>query len=276
MKKHILVLGGTGMLGNAVTSYFASKPEEYATTFTYRNIEAANKLNGNGRLFDPLKYDIRDFLNYCEFNYIINCLGIIKPFMKNNIRDAIYINSVFPHELAKAAKENNLKMIHITTDCVFSGKTGQYVENSLHDCLDDYGKSKSLGECVTDAMVIRTSIIGEEIHKNASLIAWAKSQAGKQVNGFTNHKWNGITTKEYAKLCDKIIQNDLYSTGLFHVHANTVTKFEMLQKFNERWNLNLEITPVEAGEACDRSMASSKQLNHQLNVSSFDQMIKEL
>lgn len=267
----LLILGSTGMLGNAVASYFLSNPA-YSVTTTYRT--EAVKFPGNSIRFDAMKDSLEDLP--VDFDYAINCIGIIKPFMAQDEVASIEINSVFPWKLARWCEKHSIKLIHITTDCVFSGRDGKYTETSLHDALDDYGKSKSLGECASEAMVIRTSIIGEEIHKNASLIAWAKSQKGKTVGGFSTHLWNGITTKQYAIVCDKIMQNDLYAKGLYHVFAkDDVTKYQMMQYFNEKFNLGLTIeekTPAPV----DRTLRTEKDLCAKLEVPTVWEMIQAI
>lgn len=277
---NILILGGTGMLGNAVAEYFSST--DYHTTITFRksSLEVARQIKADVRIeYDPLKHTYEQLgeTAECDFDYIINCIGTIKPFMASNPRDARYINSVFPWELATWANSYNAKLIHITTDCVYSGNKGSYVESDPHDALDDYGKSKSLGEPISDCMVIRTSIIGEEIHKHASLVDWAKTQRGKEVRGFTNHLWNGITTRQYAKVCHQIIKDDLWERGLFHVHASdVVNKLQMLEYFNEVWDLSLTINPFQTPAPCDRSLASEKTLCSKLNVPSVWEQIKQI
>ena len=222
----IAVLGSTGMLGNAVLKHFKSK--KYDIIGTYRDEKFANQ--------DLVYFDAvtSDFSIIDDCDYVLNCIGTIKPFMNKNMANSIFINSIFPRKLANYCELKNIKMIHITTDCVFSGKDGKYDEDSLHDCLDEYGKSKSLGE-PNNCMVIRTSIIGEEIHKDASLISWTKSMKNKEVNGFTNHLWNGITTKYYAELCEQIIENNFYENQLFILHSNTINKFELLNLLNEKF-----------------------------------------
>ncbi len=263
----LLILGSTGMLGNAVAKHF----QNYNPTLTFRNEIVS--FGSNKVRFDPL-VDSLDIVK--GFDFVINCIGTIKPFMVSSPRDSRYINSVFPWDLSRCCNENNAKLIHITTDCVFSGSNGRYTEESLHDAIDDYGKSKSLGE-PTDCMVIRTSIIGEEIHKNASLIEWAKSQKGKTINGFTNHYWNGITTKEYAKCCEKIITNNMWGQGLFHIFSkDIVSKFQMLNYFDERFNLNISVNQHVSGTACDRSLSTVKELNAILEIKTVYDQIMEL
>ena len=267
----ILILGSTGMLGNEVTKYFL-RNNKYEVVTTYR--DESLKFPGASIKFDVLNDSLDKLSN--DVDYVINCIGIIKPFMKESKLNAIKINSVFPNELARWCNKNNIKLIHITTDCVYSGSKGKYIESDLHDALDDYGKSKSLGECSNEAMVIRTSIIGEEIHKDASLVSWAKSQKGKEVEGYSTHFWNGITTKEFAKVCAKIIQNDWYEKGIFHIFAkDDVTKYDMLKYFDEKYNLNLTIKKTMP-DKIDRTLRSEKMLCNKLNIPTVYEMIREM
>ena len=159
---------------------------------------------------------------------------------------------------------------------MYSGKKGKYIETDLHDALDIYGKSKSLGEISSEAMVLRTSIIGEELHNYASLISWTKSQRGKTVDGYKTHYWNGLTTMEYAKCCEKIIENDLYQKGLYHIFSSTdVTKYELLNIFNNKYRLNLNIRESYP-EKIDRTLRTSMSLCSILKIPSVTQMIEAL
>jgi dTDP-4-dehydrorhamnose reductase len=284
MMKTVLILGGTGMLGNAVGKYFQAHQDKYDTYLTTRDMSLIYSKSNNWIKFDPTgkildaSHALRDVFEYMPRNpdIIINCIGVIKPFMAKNKRESILINALLPHLWAEDSLALNIKFLHITSDCVFSGAKGNYVESSLHDALDDYGKSKSLGEPVDNAMVIRTSIIGPEIHKQASLVAWAQSQAGKEVSGFTNHLWNGITCKQYAIVCSKIIDNDLYEQGLFHVHSDIVNKAELLQMIDYRYNLGLKIIHVPAQTHIDRTMATEKSLLHKLHIPMLKDQIQSL
>jgi len=272
-KGRVLVLGGSGMLGNAVGAHFINSGWDVTVSFRKSGQHVAY---GPKRIeFDALSSSLDDLPT--SFDYLINCIGIIKPFMAADPIAARLVNAVFPWKLADWCSKHGIKMIHITTDCVFSGAKGKYVESDLHDALDDYGKSKSLGEPVDRCMVLRTSIIGEEIHKNASLIAWAKNQKGKAVKGFTNHFWNGVTTKQYAKACDSIMSDGLWEKGLFHIFApEAVSKYDMMAFFNEKFDLGLAIEPFEAKPACDRSMASIKPLCEKLRVPTVKEQVMSL
>ena len=181
---NILVLGVRGMLGRATTEVLSTNPN-FHVYHTHRG------------MFDPLKHTLRNLPKPFKPDYVINCIGVIKPVMMKNLRDAIYINSVFPFDLAVYCEDINAKLIHITTDCVYSGKRKAYIESDVHDALDEYGKSKSLGE-PDNCMVLRTSIIGPETFHNRSLVSWFLKQT--ECQGYVNHFWNGITTKEYGKV----------------------------------------------------------------------------
>lgn len=266
----LLILGSTGLLGNKVSDYFTHN-SAYEVVGTYRNSSVPHPKNSVK--FDA-ESDSLEILPH-DFDYAINCIGIIKPFMYDQMR-AIEINSLFPWELANWCNKYGIKMIHITTDCVYSGKKGEYVESDLHDALDAYGKTKSLGECVDKAMILRTSIIGEEVHKNASLVEWAKSQKGKTVNGFTTHLWNGVTTTEFAKVCDRIMTRGLYVTGLYHIFAkDDVSKYQMLHYFNDKFDLHLTINEDKT-EPVNRTMRTEKDLCAKLGIPTVEQMIQEM
>tara|TARA_R110002020_G_scaffold123525_2_gene280137 strand:+ start:14636 stop:15448 length:813 start_codon:yes stop_codon:yes gene_type:complete len=264
----VLILGSTGMLGNAVAKYFLSLPN-FKTYITHRS---KLKLNSDSLHFDALTDDLE---NLPDVDYIINCIGVIKPFMVNKLSDSIYLNSIFPRKLANHCQETHTRLIHITTDCVFSGQEGSYSEDSLHDALDEYGKSKSLGE-PDNCMVLRTSIIGKEIHKDASLIAWAVSQKGNNVNGYTNHLWNGITTIQYAKCCESIINKNLYQIGIRHIFSNFITKYDLLQLISKTLDLDLKVSKFETVQKCDRTLSTTFGLNKELNIPPLSTQIEEL
>ena len=265
----VLILGSTGMMGNAVGKYFL-KQKDYQTVLSYRNDKIAY---GENRFwFDVMESKTTDLP---KVDYIINCIGVIKPFIEEDRHKSIFVNSLFPYQLASYCESENTRLIQITTDCVFSGLKGSYTENSLHDCADFYGKTKSLGE-PSNCMVLRTSIIGEEIHQNASLVEWAKQMKGKNVNGFINHYWNGMTTKQYAKICDQIIRKELYAEGSYHIYSNPVNKFQLLQLISEKFKLNLNITKHRTENDCNRILGSERDLINNLNVDSIEQQIQDL
>jgi dTDP-4-dehydrorhamnose reductase len=274
----IIVLGSTGMLGWRMGKYFTDKYGEKNVHLSERGKKVP--YSNNTFYFDVLKFInlLREKqFEFPECDYIINCIGLIKQYKTWNTRDALVLNSLFPLELARYCKDRDIKMIHITTDCVFSGRVGRYTEEYFHDALDEYGKTKSLGEsCKSEVMVLRTSIIGEELYGNLSFIEWVKSQKGKRINGYINHIWNGVTTLQYAKLCSTIIDEGLYDNGLFHVFSNIINKYELALIINEHFKLDISVDPFETEISCDRSLSTVKKLNSKLNIPSIEEQIAEI
>ncbi|MFZ6031800.1 MAG: dTDP-4-dehydrorhamnose reductase family protein [Melioribacter sp.] len=262
--KKISVIGASGMLGFAVSSYFVRKGYN-VTEITRKEFDIATDS------MDKLENLIEGS------DTVINCAGVIKPTIaKNSVEAVLRINSMFPRNLAKLCNKKNIKCIHITTDCVYTGKKGKYTEADYFDADDLYGLSKNAGE-TNDCMVLRTSIIGEEKGNSRSLLEWAKSQAGKEVNGFTNHLWNGVTTLYLAEVIEKILIDGHYKKGIYHIFSpDTVNKYELLKIFNEVYNLNLKINPVNAESAVDRSLDSVYGLSGIVSVKPLRRQIEEM
>jgi len=262
----ILVIGNKGMLGIAVYSYFKSK--SYDVIGVSRNE------------FDIAKDDISKILPLItQSDIVINCSGVIKPRIKDmSIEDVIKINSIFPRNLGKICKDLGRFSVHITTDCVYSGITGPYDERSLFDSTDLYGMSKNAGEDPATMLVLRTSIIGEERGQSRSLLEWAKSQAGKTVNGYTNHLWNGITTLQFAKCIERIINNNIFKWhDLHHIFSpSDVTKDQLLQIMSDVYNLNLTINKVTAPESCDRRLRTISAYCRELDIPELSKQLEEL
>jgi dTDP-4-dehydrorhamnose reductase len=262
--ENILVLGSGGMLGFAVSEYYLRGGY---------GVKAIDK-----NVFNVLKNDIISLTpEISNADVVINCIGIIKQVIDNvSAYDVLKINGAFPRNLAKLCKVNKTPLIHITTDCAYSGKKGKYDENDLLDAEDLYGISKIAGE-TNECLTLRTSIIGPEKETNVSLLNWAFSQKGGQVNGFTNHYWNGVTTLQFAKLTEKIILDSMYEEGLFHLHSpDTKTKSELLHLFNDTFGLNITINPVEADKFCDRSLSSIYPLSGNISKQTIAGQLKEL
>jgi len=274
----IAILGSTGMLGSAVGRHFIKQFGEDNVHLSYRQRSqkvAYGKHQFHFEAYFEATHDICSLPPECD--YVINCIGAIKPVVDRlGIASAITLNSLFPHALADACDDSGAKLIHITTDCVYSGKDGNYDENSPHDALDEYGKSKSLGE-PEHCMNLRTSIIGEELNTTLSLVEWVKSQAGGSANGYTNHLWNGVTTKQYAEICERIIKEDLYAEDLYHVFSpNDITKHELLKLIDERFKLGINIYPVEAPVRINRCLRTAKDLNSKLHIPCVSWQIMEM
>ena len=147
-------------------------------------------------------------------------------------------------------------MIHITTDCVFSGKKGNYIETDEHDITDVYGRTKSLGE-PNNCTIIRTSIIGEEKGQSRSLVEWIKSVKNEEVNGFVNHRWNGVTCLQLSKVIEEIINNNLWWSGVRHIHSpNWVNKGQLVNMVSDIYDLNVTVNLVDTDERVNRTLSS--------------------
>lgn len=293
MRKKVLLLGSSGMLGSGVYSVLKDK---YDLVLTFRRLKSAELLEkAYGGTKDhkvvelELSFMYEDFLNKKGFpgpymdgflskigdvDYVINAIGIIIPFSLKNPAMTFFINSAFSHILAGIFGE---KLIHITTDCVFNGKESfPYNEKSSHRPVDIYGLSKNLGE-PRNALTLRTSLIGKEIENFGGLLSWFLQQEGKEISGFAEHYWNGITTNEFGKICDRVMQNpESYpERGIYHIFSNTVSKYEMLKKFKEKFNIDCVIKEDHENKL-NRTLSTIYDFNSKLNIPTFDEMLKEL
>ena len=212
-------------------------------------------------------------------DYIINCIGVIKPRITDetkSIANAYKINSVFPHLLDKFASSLNAIVLQIGTDCVFSGKKGNYNELENHDAADNYGLSKSLGELQTDnTKIIRSSIIGIENNNMYSLVSWImKQEMNATINGFKNHMWNGVTTKTFATILSGIIRNNVELNQNLHlVPANQLNKLDLVKLIaNSIGRTDLKVTESHAPETIDRTLSTLyPEINKQLwELSGFE------
>ena len=254
----VLILGATGMLGSACMEVVGRDPK----------IDLIGTVrNGTDQLFEfNARVDsIATLLEVNKPNWIINCIGIIKPHIDekvpSSIENAVKVNSDFPILLASAAEKIGAKVIQIATDCVYSGIQGSYIESDLHDATDVYGKTKSLGEVpAPNVMHLRASIIGPEVGRSTSLLEWFRNQPdGAKLNGFTDHLWNGVTTHSFGKLSLGIIKNQGFRSGAHHViPKNIVAKSELLRIFARAYGReDLEISDVVSPKQIDRTLSTN-------------------
>jgi len=267
----VVVLGDTGMLGGMLKRYLEKQDD-----IDVVGLSRKDGLNVGPYFNEAQTLNAIDVLDSPDF--IINCIGAIKPVFNDKARqtEAIYTNAVFPHELVSWNHrfEVGAKIIHITTDCVFDGADGGYTEKRPHNALDDYGRSKSLGE-PDDCMVLRTSIIGPEWNGNKrSLLQWFLGRGN--VNGYDNHIWNGLTTLELSRCISDIINMELYSNGTYHLFSNDVTKYELLRIMESWWKLGIAVHKTSAPHICNRTLRTTKSLNNTLKPSGIEKMIEDL
>lgn len=186
---------------------------------------------------------------------IVNCIGAIKQ--RASAEDpvvSITLNSLLPHRLAAEAENWGGRLIHFSTDCVFSGNRGDYTEADPSDAEDLYGKSKHLGELIRgNALVLRTSIIGRELEHHASLLDWFLLGRHQKVRGFTRAWWSGVTTNHLSTLVGEIIGQSGYLKGLYQVSSGKISKYDLLGLLKQAYGLSVEIEPDDSF-FCDRSM----------------------
>ena len=265
----ILLFGSTGMFGHYVYSYFKQSTNINIIPIHYRISEKDG--------FDLLEQTLIDH-GINDETCVINCVGLIPQRKNHNSSDKEYflINSLFPHMLWQFCKKYNAQMIHPTTDCVFSGKKGGYVESDVHDELGSYGMSKSLGEPL-GCTCIRTSIIGRELLNKKSFLEWVISNNNGTINGWSNHMWNGITCLEYCEVIEKIIKEHLFWQGVRHIYSPTpISKYEMAKIISEVFDLNIEINPLESAESCDKTLLSNYNTTIMFDIKELDVQIRNL
>jgi dTDP-4-dehydrorhamnose reductase len=263
-KHNLLILGATGMAGHKFLDYFSNFPE-YSVRGTVRNAddlpEGFKKKIGNfldGRIDANDLKGVEKYLEKTMPDVVINCVGLIKQLpIASQPLPSIAINSLFPHQLAHICKRIGSRMIHISTDCVFSGKKGNYSESDQSDAEDLYGKTKYLGEvayphCIT----LRTSIIGHELKGNYGLVEWFLRQKGK-VKGFTKAIYTGFPTMELARIIREQVIPKTDLSGLYHVSANPISKYELLKIVASLYKKTIDIEPDDKF-FCDRSLDSSR------------------
>jgi dTDP-4-dehydrorhamnose reductase len=259
----VLILGASGMLGSAVLKEFSTfEGELIATTRVGTRLVAGS--NVSFLKFDAAT-DNLDSAFSMPIDYVINCIGIIKPYINDTdpkqTETAFDINGAFPNRLETWASMRGVKVIQIATDCVFSGSKGNYLETNEHDALDVYGKSKSVGEATGASMMhLRVSIIGPEVDRNSSLLEWIRNQPkNAEISGYTDHFWNGITSMHFAKIAQGIIENDLFEAGVFHVlPQNSATKCELvtlIAKYLGR--SDIKVNPTATGANINRTLDTS-------------------
>jgi len=277
----ILILGGDGMLGHQLFKLL-SKEHEVKVTLR-QDLSVYEKFN----LFFPenafagidvrLTEQLLEVFGEFQPHAVVNAIGIIKQ--RSNARESILnleINSLFPHRLSILCKTVGTIMIHLSTDCVFSGTKGNYREEDPSDAVDLYGKSKLLGEVnERHCLTLRTSMIGRELFHKKSLLEWFLSQRGS-IKGFKKAIFSGFTTQELSRVIEMILKQYPAASGIYHVSSDPISKYDLLSLINKRLQLPIKIIPDESF-VCDRSLDSSKfRQEFNYNPPSWEKMVEEL
>lgn len=259
----ILVLGVTGMLGNAVFRLFSQSPS-FETHGTARSADSLRHFDETLRSRIVVGVDVEQHDHLVHLfsrirpDIVINCIGLVKQLAEaGDPLTALPINALLPHRLARLASLAGSRLVHVSTDCVFTGKQGLYRESDAPDALDLYGRSKLLGEVdEPHAVTLRTSIIGHELNSAHSLVGWFLAQEGR-VRGFTRAVFSGLPTVELAKVIRDHVVPRPNLRGLWHVSSDPIAKYDLLQLVQKAYGKSIEITPDDQ-LVIDRSLDSSR------------------
>lgn len=239
-KPNVMVLGANGMLGHVVARAFSSSPN-------YKTAAIAGRISDLPGVFHKWNPDI-----------VINCIGVVKTHPDIAHPHKVFAaNAVLPHRLLTECAATGARLIHISTDCVFSGLRGGYVETDAPDAQDLYGVSKMLGEVsAPNAVVIRTSMIGHELNASRGLLEWFLKQR-KTVTGYSRARFSGMTTIELAKVIRDVIVPHQELFGTFHVTGPPISKYDLLLKIQEQYGAHCDVT-MDDQTALDRTLRSHR------------------
>lgn len=259
----VLVLGGAGMLGHRL---YATLRARHETVVTFRRAAAEYESLGFFDRRDMLERvdalsddDVKRALGTARPDAVVNCVGIIKQLREaEDPITAIAVNALLPHRLARLCAAAGARFVHVSTDCVFSGRKGRYTEADTPDPVDLYGRSKLLGEVdAPGAVTLRTSMIGREIRTQSGLVEWFIANRGGRVKGFERAIYTGFTTAALSRVIADVLDRQADLTGIWHVSSEPIDKFSLLNLVNEAMGLGVRVDP-DRGFACDRSLDSSR------------------
>ncbi|WP_375239113.1 SDR family oxidoreductase [Aurantibacter sp.] len=269
--KKVLVIGCKGMAGHVIKTYLESLNN-------YQVIGIARNVNSNENLFNLDVSDtnkLEQIFKESSFDIVINCIGLLNKTAEDNPELAVWFNSYFPQLLASYGRKYNFKLIHISTDCVFSGKEGGYKEDSFKNGIGFYAQSKALGEVVNSKdLTFRTSIVGPELKQNGiGLFHWFMNQTD-EIFGFTEAYWSGVTTIELAKGINEAIQQDL--SGLYHfVNNSKISKYNLVKEFNTVFKDGKTMITKKTDYKVDKSLISTRT-DFDYTVPSYKKMVLEM
>jgi dTDP-4-dehydrorhamnose reductase len=257
----VLVLGGSGMLGHELWRTCAERFDACATVRSDELGAPAAEVLDPDRVVAGVRAEeprtIARALDETGAGVVVNCIGIVKQAV-DDPEPAIRVNALFPHRLAAACRERGARLIHVSTDCVFSGEQGGYTESDLPDPVDTYGRSKLLGEPATPgSLTIRTSMIGRELATSHGLLEWFLGQSGGSVRGFQRAVFSGPTTPVLSRAIADVIEHHDGLDGLWHLSAEPISKYDLLLRLRDAFEVEVEVEPDES-VVIDRSLDSGR------------------
>jgi dTDP-4-dehydrorhamnose reductase len=259
----ILVLGGDGMLGHCLLRQFVPWHETKVTLRQpldrYRRFRLFDRDNAYDEVdvLDPSSV-IKVFSDF-KPQAVVNAVGIIKH--RSDSKDGVLsmeVNALFPHLLSRLCREHGSRLVHLSTDCVFSGKKGNYSEKDHPDPEDVYGLSKLLGEADGPGILtLRTSMIGPELQRKTGLVEWFLAQKEKTIRGWRKSIFSGFTTFELARLIEQLVTQRADAYGIYHASSTPISKFDLLTRLDKRLGTRMNIVPDDSIQL-DRSLNSSR------------------
>jgi dTDP-4-dehydrorhamnose reductase len=238
-----LVLGGAGMLGHRLWRELEQRMETFVALrrphADYARLSWFDEQRVVDRVDVTTDAGLERVFSIARPDVVLNAVGIVKQ--RQEARDpvgTIAVNALLPHRLATRCAITEARLIHVSTDCVFSGNRGEYIESDVPDAHDLYGRSKLLGEVDDDAsLTIRTSMVGREIRSSRGLIEWFLSRRGETVPGFTRARFSGLTTLELSRVIADVVEHHRNLTGVWHVAGDPTSKFDLLSLVNDAFRL---------------------------------------
>lgn len=267
----VLVMGACGMAGHMISRYFVEQGHKVTGFDKIPPSHCTHAVMGDARNTEG----IAALLHAEDFDAVINCIGILNQFAERDHALAAFLNAYFPHFLAETTKTMKTQVVHMSTDCVFSGNRGGYAEHDLRDGASFYDRSKALGELDDDKNItLRNSIVGPDINpEGIGLLNWFMRQSG-EIDGYTKAVWTGQTTLQLAKTMEAAII--AHATGLYNaVPDKPITKYELLKLFNHYLRDNrLTVRPCD-GKAADKSLLRTR-FDFSYRIPDYETMIREL
>lgn len=258
-----LVLGGAGMLGHKLYQELSGRMPTFATVRRHRSSYARYGVFDERCLIGGVDvastHDLHRAFAIGKPTVVFNAIGIVKQLQEaHDPVLSLEVNSLFPHRLATLCEAAGARLVHLSTDCVFSGRRGGYREDDEPDPIDLYGRTKLLGEVsAPHAVTIRTSMVGRELSGAHGLVEWLISQRGGRVRGFRRAIYSGLTTRELARVLVDVAVRHPDFHGVWQLSAEPISKYELLQLINEAFGLGVSIEPDDSFR-CDRSLVSTR------------------
>jgi dTDP-4-dehydrorhamnose reductase len=278
----LLILGGDGMLGHQLLISLSGNHQAIVTlrqdAVRYRDIDLFSSANAIFGVEATDIWRLREVIRSMQPDVVINGIGVVKQDERSeDVIRSVEINALLPHQLAKICEAAGSRLVHISTDCVFSGQRGNYREDDVADATDIYGRTKLLGEVASPGCItLRTSMIGLELKRRKSLIEWFLAQRGT-IRGYTRAIYSGLTTMELARVIQRLLEAFPELEGLYHVASEPISKYQLLQMLaGALGRTDVAIEPY-GGFVCDRSLCGEK-FEHAIGyrAPSWQEMVAEL